>query len=349
MIRFLYSCTIVWGIICVIMYLIEGINPGKIWIFSISSLFIPVSFIINFFLIAFWLIVHWRYTWLPAVVILGGSFQLFKLISFNSISEMKACRSNNAVDLMSFNIYGLKNLKDSSSSALERNKSLFLSFLRRTDPDILCVQENNLFSDNVINHSQLYTYVHYLINHGAAIYSKYPILDQGKIDFGTNTNSCLWCDILIEGHRVRVYSTHLQSNSITKNVEQLKDDREEENIEKINVVKLMLRKYRRMSIRRANQADMVQKHAEQSPYPVILAGDLNDTPFSYVYRRLSEGKKDSFLERGFGFGSTLVGLIPGLRIDYIFCDTKKFEFCSHKVLQTEYSDHNPIMSRIVLK
>lgn len=347
--KFLYSVTIVWSILCLIMYLIEGLNPEKYWIFSISSLIIPISFILNFFIILFWLILHWRYAWLPAVIIFAGIFQLNKLVAFKSENDAESCGNSKSLKVMSFNLYGLKNLKDTADLSFQRNKSQFLTFLRKNNPDILCVQENNLFSDAVIGKSDLFTYVHYILNHGAAIYSKYPILDQGMIDFGTNTNSCLWADLLIHGKRIRTYSMHLQSNSITKQVEQLKEDDDNQNLEKINVVKQMLRKFRRMSVRRAKQADLVHQHAKQSLYPVILAGDLNDTPFSYVYKVLTEGRKDSFLERGNGFGATLVGILPGLRIDYVMADARKIDFCSHKVLQTEFSDHNPVVTTMYLK
>ncbi|NOT35939.1 MAG: endonuclease/exonuclease/phosphatase family protein [Saprospiraceae bacterium] len=347
--KFLYSLTIVWGILCVIMYLIEGLNPEKFWIFSISSLIIPISFIINFFLIGFWVLIHWRYAWLPLVIILTGYFQLNKLVSFKSLNDAEQCSNDKAIKVMSFNLYGLKNLKDTLGLNFQKNKSQFLTFLRKNNPDVLCVQENNLFSDDVISKSDLFPYVHYILNHGAAIYSKFPMLDQGNIDFGTNTNSCLWADILIEGRRIRTYSMHLQSNSITKQVGLLKEDDDTQNIEKLNVVKQMLRKFRRMSVRRAKQADLVRDHAVKSLYPVILAGDFNDTPFSYVYKVLTEGRNDSFLKRGNGFGATLVSILPGLRIDYVLADAKKIEFCSHKVLQTEFSDHNPVVVTAFLK
>jgi endonuclease/exonuclease/phosphatase family metal-dependent hydrolase len=188
-----------------------------------------------------------------------------------------------------------------------------------------------------------------MINHGTAIYSKFPILDHGLIDFGTNTNSCLWADILINGRRTRIYSVHLQSNRISKDVNTLTDDDEEKSIEKLNVIKRMLVQYRRMSLRRARQAEMVSTHANGSEYPVIIAGDFNDTPFSYAYRQLSKKRKDSFLENGNGIGSTYVGALPGLRIDFILSDEKKFSFCNHKVLQTSFSDHNPVMTSMYYK
>ncbi|MEO6191254.1 MAG: endonuclease/exonuclease/phosphatase family protein [Saprospiraceae bacterium] len=349
MIRFLFSLNIVWSIICLALYLVQGTNPNEYWVFSIASLIIPASIIINFILILFWLIFHIRYAWLPALIILFGYSQLNKLIAWNSDSKEKECKQSKNFEIMSFNVYGLKNLKDTSDQSFIKNKAQFFTFLRTNNPDILCVQENNLFADDVINKAEIFPYVHYMINHGAAIYSKFPFLDQGLIDFGTNTNSCLWADVLIEGRRLRIYSVHMQSNSISKQVVQLKDEEEVENIEKFNVVKQMLRKYRKMSIRRANQADLIQNHALSSPYPVIIAGDLNDTPYSYSYKVLSNDRLDSFLERGNGFGSTLVGILPGLRIDYLLADKKKINFCIHRILQTSFSDHNPILANAYFK
>ncbi|MEP7195267.1 MAG: endonuclease/exonuclease/phosphatase family protein [Saprospiraceae bacterium] len=346
MIRFLFSLNIVWGIICLLLYLIEGTNPNQYWIFSIASLIIPVSFVINFCAIVFWLFFQWKNAWLPVAIIVIGYSQLFKLLAWNEDSDEPQCKQSSAFKIMTFNVYGLKNLKDTSDQSLQKNKSQFLAFLRKNDPDILCVQENNLFADDVISKSNLFNYVHYVINHGAAIYSRYPILDQGLIDFGTNTNSCLWADVLIEGRRSRIYSVHLQSNSVTKQVEQLTDDEEEKNVQKINVVKQILTKYRKMSVRRAMEVDLVEKHALQSTYPVVIAGDFNDTPFSYAYKILSKNRKDSFLECGNGFGSTLVGLLPGLRIDYLLADKKKFNFCYHRILQTSFSDHNAVVSSL---
>lgn len=334
---------------CLLLYIMEGSNPERLWMFSIASLIIPASFIINTLLIFFWIFVQWRSAWLPFVVILAGITQLQKFVAINSDNTLAECDKTESFKIMSYNLYGLKNLKDSTDKNLQNNKLKFLSFLRKNDPDILCVQENNLFSDDVITKAELFPYFHYLINHGAAIYSKFPILDQGLIDFGTNTNSCLWADVLIHGRRLRVYSMHLQSNAISKQMEMLTEEDKELQTQKINIFKQMLIKYRRMSLKRAKQAESVNLHASQSPNPVILAGDFNDTPFSYVYKILSEHRKDSFLEFGNGFGSTLVGVLPGLRIDYILGDSKKVNFCSHKVLQSSFSDHNPIISKVYIK
>ncbi|MFN8333239.1 MAG: hypothetical protein U0T81_18825 [Saprospiraceae bacterium] len=75
------------------------------------------------------------------------------MLSWESESSDVRCRQAASLQLMSFNVFGLRNLKDTSDQTASRNKSQFLAFLRKNDPDVLCVQENNLFADEVISRS----------------------------------------------------------------------------------------------------------------------------------------------------------------------------------------------------
>jgi len=101
-------------------------------------------------------------------------------------------------------------------------------------------------------------------------------------------------------------------------------------------------------INRGQQADIVKKHINSSPFPVILCGDLNDTPSSYAYRKITSGLTDAFVESGRGFAVTYAGeSFPSFRIDYIFHD-EVFEsrrFTRHKI---SYSDHYPISCTLVM-
>lgn len=342
MLRFILSLNIVWSVICAIIYIVASLDPSSFWMFSICSLFIPVIFLVNILFVLFWLVFHWKYTWLPILTLLIGWHSWTLLFSFGEETKNKKCQQE-SFTVMSYNVYGLKQLKDTSESRMHLKKSKFTTFIREHEPDILCVQENNFFSDDIINKSGLYPYFHYLIQHGAAIYSRYPILDKGLVEFGTRTNSCLWVDVLIDGKKVRVYSVHLQSNRIVKDVELITDEQDEKNAEKINVVKRILKKYRNTAIIRTKQARQLVAHSAESSIPCIMAGDFNDTPFSHIYKLLTKGRKDSFLECGEGIGTTYVGALPGLRIDLVLGDEKHIQFCSHRVLQTSYSDHNPIL------
>lgn len=348
MLRFLLSVNIVWSVLCVICYFIVGLDPARFWLFSISSLFIPALFLINILFVLFWVVFQIKNSWLPILTLLIGWTCWQKMFAFGEESSNKKCKQE-AISVMSYNVYGLKQLKDTSSSKMQIKKAKFTAFIREHEPDILCVQENNFFSDDIINKTGLYPYFHYLIQHGAAIYSRFPILDKGLVEFGTKTNSCLWVDLLVQGRKLRVYSVHLQSNRIAKELEQITDDEDEKNSEKISTLRKMLRKYKNTAIVRSKQARMLKEHAAQSPYPCLIAGDFNDTPFSYSYKLLVQGRTDSFLKCGSGLGTTYVGALPGLRIDFMLGDAEKVQFCTHRVLHTSYSDHNPILVKSFIK
>ncbi|MBK9109720.1 MAG: endonuclease/exonuclease/phosphatase family protein [Saprospiraceae bacterium] len=348
MLRFFLSLNIVWFIVCIGIYLMVGLEPSIFWMFSIVSLFIPVVFLINIILILFWLLFNWKNAWLPLVTIVLGWNPLLLMFSFGETSDANKCRKD-PISIMSYNVYGLKQLKDTSAAMMQMKKNKFISFIRQHDPDILCVQEDNFFADEIINNAGIYPHFHYLIQHGAAIYSKFPILDKGRIDFGKRTNSCLWVDVLMQGKTVRVYSLHLQSNQITKEVTAITTDQSEENDKTVGTIRRMLRKYKNSAIIRSKQALLVKQNAIDCGKPCIIAGDFNDTPFSHCYKVLAQDRNDSFLECGSGLGTTYAGALPGLRIDYVMGDLKEIIFCSHRVLHTPYSDHHPVFAKFYVK
>ena len=89
-------------------------------------------------------------------------------------------------------------------------------------------------------------------------------------------------------------------------------------------------------------------HSEKAPYPTVLMGDLNNTPFSYVFKKLSGNMQDAFLERGTGLGTTFVFDFYPLRIDYIFA-SNQFNVLDFEIIETTFSDHKPIMAGLQFK
>ena len=95
--------------------------------------------------------------------------------------------------------------------------------------------------------------------------------------------------------------------------------------------------------RRAIQAQVVKNYINRSPYPVIVAGDFNDTPVSYAYRKIRKGLNDAFVSSGYGAGFTYRGNYPPNRIDYILFG--KTLLCTNfSILRVKYSDHYPIIA-----
>ena len=90
-----------------------------------------------------------------------------------------------------------------------------------------------------------------------------------------------------------------------------------------------------------NQSELILSHIKKSKYPIILSVDLNNTPYSFVYKKFEKKYDDSFVENGIGFGSTFGSKILPMRIDYIF---KSSSITSKKfiVYDVKFSDHKPI-------
>ena len=108
-------------------------------------------------------------------------------------------------------------------------------------------------------------------------------------------------------------------------------------------IKGMLGRYRKAAKTRQVQAQEIAEQVRQSPYPVILCGDLNDVSQSRVYHILRAGLQDAFLQRGSGLGITYAGSLPALRIDMIFADTT-LEILRCKTGKTGFSDHQPVIA-----
>jgi endonuclease/exonuclease/phosphatase family metal-dependent hydrolase len=80
----------------------------------------------------------------------------------------------------------------------------------------------------------------------------------------------------------------------------------------------IMRKLKKAFVIRGEQADIVRKFADASPYPTLLCGDFNDVPNSYAYWHIKGNMQDAFLAKAVGIGRTFNSLSPTLRIDYLF-------------------------------
>ena len=87
---------------------------------------------------------------------------------------------------------------------------------------------------------------------------------------------------------------------------------------------------------------------EESKLPIVLAGEFNDTPASYIYQQAKELLVDPYVEQGRGFGTTYHGPFPAYRIDYVL-HTPDMEALSYKRVNTYISDHYPVVVNLRVK
>ena len=118
-----------------------------------------------------------------------------------------------------------------------------------------------------------------------ALYSKYPILNTGYIDFPNTVNNAMYADIKIQKDTVRIYNLHLQSFSIKLNTTKEDNHKFTEYFKKINS----------SLSKQIEQAKMVKQEATNYGKNLIICGDFNSTQFSLPYRILHKGLNDSFM------------------------------------------------------
>ena len=260
---------------------------------------------------------------------LGKKGEVTKLMKTISLMEEEERRTKAPL---------LNALKDKIIENIEKKKlSINTDFLNEKNPDIICLQEYQNSEFKIHNYPYVYEKLRGdNLKYGQAIFSKYPIINKGSVDFNSSSNNAIFSDIKIMNDTIRVYNIHLQSFSFEK-VNPLI------NINKKN--EMVIKNISDTFIQQEQQVNELKKSIKNSPYKVIVTGDLNNTAFSYVYKELSKSLNDAFKAKGNGLGITYnYNFIP-LRIDFVFTE-ELFKINSFKTFKLNLSDHEPIYTEL---
>ena len=281
----------------------------------------------------YWLLRFKKRFWFSFLVLLVAYFHFHAFYAFSSDKNPNAFSKQ--FSILSFNVH-LFNSYEEGNDADEVAKVMHRLIGKET-PSVVCIQE--YYREHKVDFSD---YPHQFIHFksaksvlGHAILSKYPILKKGSFDFDETSNNSIWADLLIEGDTVRVYNVHLQSMGVLPSIHFLQQ-RGTENIKA---------KLRESFVKQEKQMTKILSEASKVEYTSILAGDFNNTSFSYVYQKLKEGRLDAYNEQGKGLGSTFLFNYYPLRIDFIL-PSKQLEVIDFKTLDKNFSDHNPILANL---
>lgn len=190
-------------------------------------------------------------------------------------------------------------------------------------------------------------------NFGMAIFSKFPIKNKDVVYFESEAaedrDGFIYADIQSPLGMIRVVCVHLVSFKLTNEdlemVENPPIDKGSEHL-KANFFSV-IQKINKAFEKRAVQVRELKNFIIESPYPIILLGDLNDTPVSYTYKVLSGKLMDTFTQAGTGIGHTYNRTRYPFRIDYIF-HSKEFSTVKHIVATRPLvSDHYPVTAVLI--
>ncbi len=334
MLWFNFLCIIITGL----GYAAPFFQPSSFWPFIFLGMAFPILIIFNFLFIIFWLFLKKWYAILSLICLImcWDNINTFWGHPFKSHS------SSSGISIMSYNAQGGGQKKDGYLKLIEEIKNI--------NPDIICFQE--LYIKNKRFEPLLKIYPHYYYKYGRVILSKYSIIDKGDLGLEkiNTTNGASWVDLNINNQEIRIYNLHLHSNRITTQVNELSDKPELNDLkekETWKTTKNILGRVKRAAAIRAQQAIAIKKHTQRISKPIIICGDFNDPPQSYTYQVLSKNLNDTFIKKGKGTGFTYNGNIPFLKIDYILT-SKNITINSTKIPKSSASDHNPIITTLVL-
>jgi endonuclease/exonuclease/phosphatase family metal-dependent hydrolase len=337
------------------------IDPRSSWIFSLFGLLYPWILLFNIICIIFWLLFWKKYIWISIIAILIGWKQLNALFAINYDTQVMPPATT--INVMTYNVHGFYG----PINIHGKFRTEILEFLQGEHADILCLQEFHIReaqSDPVIKHMARKLNLPYAVAlnyyanrkfggiNGLAIFSKYPIVYQGSLSLKNDSRFAIFADLVVEQDTIRVFNVHLASLHLNQNDVDFYYKLKEQNTSDVDMKKgtfSILKKLKSAFLLRAEQTDLLQYTIDNAPYPVIVCGDMNDSPYSYTYNILTDHLTDSYREAGKGFlGNTYDGPLPNYRIDYIMHD-QHFTTYSYSKSEISFSDHYPVQTILLVE
>jgi endonuclease/exonuclease/phosphatase family metal-dependent hydrolase len=348
--RTFLAVNILFGASLLIAYASVSINPEDFTLPAFFGLAYPYLLLVNIIIVIIWAVLL-RYEALISVIIITLGFTHFT----NYIKLVKPHREReNTFKVMSYNIR-LFNYFEGDRGGVSEKKILALA--KSQQPDILCIQELFLNGDPVSCDEEIKNelggkyYSHLKLFgrgknkfYGIVTYSRFPIVGKGEILHPGSASLSIYTDVAIGTDTFRIFNNHLQSFRLRRVESSFMEELVESDDKRtVSEIKTVSRSLKEGFKRRALQAQLVKSYINRSKYPVIVAGDFNDTPVSYAYRKIRKGLNDAFVSSGYGAGFTYRGNYPPNRIDYILYGNN-LDCTSFSILRVKYSDHYPIIA-----
>lgn len=330
--KLIYWGNLLAAFLLLISFILPYLPPKTFPTLSLLSLAVSLLIIVNIIFAIYWAFQLKRRFFVSFTVLLISYF--YFNVFYEVSSEVDSSQYKNTLNVLSYNVR-LFNAYEKNPTT---NASKIISeILTEENPDVVCVQE--YYKPNNIDFSMYpYKYIHFKSEKaklGHAIFSKYPLINTGGFDFEDTYNNTLYADVVKGTDTIRIYSMHLQSLGIIPRVSFLQDSDNEK-----------LRKRVSSAFeKQQSQVEAILEHKQKTSNPVIFCGDLNNTPFSYSYKKLKDDMQDAFRERGNGLGTTFKFEKYPMRIDYIFV-SEELDILSFDTMLKTFSDHYAVRATV---
>lgn len=200
-----------------IAYMAGQTNPNESIFITFIGLAMPVILTINLLILIYWIIKKKWWIIIPIAAILLNSSYLASIFQV-TISSSKLPDGKIPIRIASYNAGKFKSWEHFET------QYYISEFLKNDKANIICFQEyreNTKINADTL--SRLLNCPHHAIAYlpgsttlGTGIFSKYPILQFGKIPLASQTNDAMWVDIQTGETRIRIISCHLQTTNFSK-------------------------------------------------------------------------------------------------------------------------------------
>ncbi|HNP21530.1 MAG TPA: endonuclease/exonuclease/phosphatase family protein [Panacibacter sp.] len=367
-----------WTILCLPLtfaYIISSLSPfippRTISSVSVLGLGFPYIFALYFICMILSLRRHRKLAIIMMFLLPFGIYNAIHTFALRPSHDWVTAKDSTTLRVMTWNVQGFANYlrRKKSKAAYRTNKAEMLATIDEMHPDVLCMQEYRNIENakrrtpirrelDSLGFKYFYTSKDRAgaypknpsvwLEEGVAIYSRYPIIDSGKVcinaAYESDTENLIHADILFNGKPVRIFTAHLESFTIYSDTAGKMT--KGENIYEITYEKRRDAQYKiqETEIKHQAEVNVIRQELDKSPNAVIYCGDMNITPSSYTYRYLrGNDLQDAFLEKGSGIGNTFYKIGPTLRIDYILPE-KDFEVTQCQRIAEKLSDHYPVVA-----
>lgn len=302
------------------------VSPSVFSYFNFLSLGFPFLVMLYLVLTLFWALMLKKRTFLFVAGILLFITPLRRWINFSGENQEKG----------NFRILTFNSKVNSEQKILDYGE-----FLNHLDYDVLVLQEaSNLAAVKQNNFP-------HKTSHGLNfLFSRHKILKSEAIFGldGDDSGNAFYADIDVNGKTVRIINVYLNPFFLKKEMVKPTGEINENDRKFRTLVSKMRPNFRKHQ----QEIDKIKPFIENSPYPVIVAGDLNAVPNSYEYYGISEHLADTFLETGRGLGTTFHDYKFPIRIDYIFVSKEIRPVSFHIDRNVKLSDHYPSIAELKL-
>ena len=357
--RFFLILNLVLSAIFLIACLVPYLNPAQWWFMGLIGLAFPYLALLLIFFCIFWGVTKPAYLWIPVLTLLIGYKQIGVLFGTNKSVVFSEKKDSTHIRVVNWNIRSLEGLSNKSEKK-RIDRATIPETIIAQNPDIICLQEfnNSTIQNNIAPFLSRYHYYYFSkdfkrskqgYNSGSIIFSKYPIVDSGRIPFpDPQGGSLIFTDIKTHQKIIRVFTTHLQSYRFKQgdydNMEEIKNTGDKT----LPASKSLLQKMKFAYQKRGEQANIVRDALDATPFPSVVCGDFNDVPNSYTYFHIRKNWQDAFLATSLGIGRSYLTMGPTLRIDYILPDNN-FSIHQFDLVDEDLSDHLMLVTDLSLK